>query len=174
MRAFTIGCPLGCRESACVELMTTLHGSAPSLRRRVGGCVPLEGTIAPARDPFKRLPMSRPQPPPKRKRGTRLNWDSLPSLSDVGVSKSYNCINISHTKIQNKTTIVVVFTLSHYHMHTVLSPIYIYKENYIFTFIDQSAEPTVMNPYSCAGPPECERSLSPSSVPTRTRAKLYA
>ena len=28
----------------------------PSLRRRVGGCVPLEGTVAPARDPFKRLP----------------------------------------------------------------------------------------------------------------------
>ena len=48
--------PPGCRGSACVELMTTLHGSASSLRRRVGGCVPLEGTIAPARDPFKRLP----------------------------------------------------------------------------------------------------------------------
>ena len=56
VRAFTIGCPLGCRGSACVELMTTLHGSAPSLRGRVGGCVPLEGTIALARDPFKRLP----------------------------------------------------------------------------------------------------------------------
>ena len=39
-----------------MELMTTLHGSAPSFQRRVGGCVPLEGTIAPARDPFKRLP----------------------------------------------------------------------------------------------------------------------
>ena len=39
-----------------MELMTTLHGSAPSLQRRVGGCVPLKGTIAPARDPFKRLP----------------------------------------------------------------------------------------------------------------------
>ena len=36
-----------------VEVMTTLHGSAPSLRRRVGGCVPPEGTIAPTRDPFK-------------------------------------------------------------------------------------------------------------------------
>ena len=46
--------PLGCRGSTCVELMTTLYGSASSLRRRVGGCVPLEGTIAPARDPFKR------------------------------------------------------------------------------------------------------------------------
>ena len=41
------------RKCACVELMTTLHESAPSLRRRVGGCVPLEGTIAHARDPFK-------------------------------------------------------------------------------------------------------------------------
>ena len=27
---------------------------APSLRRCVGGCVPFEGIIAPARDPFKR------------------------------------------------------------------------------------------------------------------------
>ena len=51
-----VGHPLGCRGSACVEVMTTLHGSAPSLRRRVGGCVPPEGTIAPAMDPFKRLP----------------------------------------------------------------------------------------------------------------------
>ena len=33
-----------------MELMSTLHGSAPSLHRRVGGCVPLEGTIALARD----------------------------------------------------------------------------------------------------------------------------
>ena len=46
--------PLGCRGSACVDVMTTLHGNTPSLWRRVGGCVPLEGTIAPARDPFKR------------------------------------------------------------------------------------------------------------------------
>ena len=38
-----------------MELMTTLHGSALSFLRQVGGCVPLEGTIALARDPFKRL-----------------------------------------------------------------------------------------------------------------------
>ncbi|KAL6343300.1 hypothetical protein AAG906_022375 [Vitis piasezkii] len=31
------------RGSACVEVMTTLHGSAPSLRRRAEGCVPLGG-----------------------------------------------------------------------------------------------------------------------------------
>ncbi|KAL6346813.1 hypothetical protein AAG906_002929 [Vitis piasezkii] len=30
--------PPGCRGSACVEVMTTLHGSAPSLRRRAEGC----------------------------------------------------------------------------------------------------------------------------------------
>ncbi|RVW90508.1 hypothetical protein CK203_031053 [Vitis vinifera] len=30
------------RGSACVEVMTTLHGSAPSLRRRAEGCVPPE------------------------------------------------------------------------------------------------------------------------------------
>ena len=45
--------PLGCRGSACVEVMTTLHGSSPSLRRRAEGCVPPEGTIASARDILK-------------------------------------------------------------------------------------------------------------------------
>ncbi|KAL6333992.1 hypothetical protein AAG906_000043 [Vitis piasezkii] len=39
---FTIGNPLGCRGSACVDVMSTLHGSAPSLLRRAEGCVPLE------------------------------------------------------------------------------------------------------------------------------------
>ena len=33
--------PLGCRGSAGVEVMTTLHGSTLSLRRRVRGCIPL-------------------------------------------------------------------------------------------------------------------------------------
>ena len=46
--------PPGCQGSACVELMTTLHASASSLRRCVEGSVPLEGVIAPTRDPFKR------------------------------------------------------------------------------------------------------------------------
>ncbi|RVW97566.1 hypothetical protein CK203_046540 [Vitis vinifera] len=41
------------RGSACVEVMTTLHGSAPSLRRRAEGCVPPEGMIASARDILK-------------------------------------------------------------------------------------------------------------------------
>ena len=53
LRGFTIGNPLGCRGSACVEVMTTLHGSALSLRRRAEGCVPPEGMIASARDPLK-------------------------------------------------------------------------------------------------------------------------
>ena len=44
---------MGCRGSACVEVMTTLHGSAPSLQRRAEGCVPPEGTIASTRDPLK-------------------------------------------------------------------------------------------------------------------------
>ncbi|KAL6332110.1 hypothetical protein AAG906_020792 [Vitis piasezkii] len=48
-----LGNPLGCRGSACVEVMSTLHGSAPSLRRRAEGCVPREGTIASARDLLK-------------------------------------------------------------------------------------------------------------------------
>ncbi|RVW79054.1 hypothetical protein CK203_048163 [Vitis vinifera] len=44
LRGFTIGKPLGCRGSACVEVMTTLYGSTPSLRRRAEGCVPPEGS----------------------------------------------------------------------------------------------------------------------------------
>ena len=44
---------MGCRGSACVEVMTTLHGSTPSLRRRVEGCVPPKGMIASARDLLK-------------------------------------------------------------------------------------------------------------------------
>ena len=42
-----------------------------------------------------------------------IYWDSLPALSDIGVSKSYNCINMLYTKIQNKTTTIVVFTVSY-------------------------------------------------------------
>ena len=44
---------LGCQCSACVGVMTTLHGSAPSFRRRAGGCVPSDGTIAFAMDLLK-------------------------------------------------------------------------------------------------------------------------
>ena len=36
-----------------MEVMTTLHGSALSLRRRVEGCVPSEGMITFARDILK-------------------------------------------------------------------------------------------------------------------------
>ena len=53
LRCFTIGNPLRCRGSAYVEVMTTLHGSALSLRRRVEGCVPSEGMITFARDILK-------------------------------------------------------------------------------------------------------------------------
>ena len=56
-------------------------------------------------------------------------------------------------------------------IYTVRSPIYIFK-NYAFTFTDQSMEPTVMNPYSCFGLPECGMSLSLSSLPTRIK-NLY-
>ena len=45
--------PPGMSRKCMCGGMTTLHGSAPSLRRRVGGFVPPEGTIAPTRDPFK-------------------------------------------------------------------------------------------------------------------------
>ena len=36
-----------------MEVMTTLHGSTPSLRRHAEGCVPSEGMIASARDLLK-------------------------------------------------------------------------------------------------------------------------
>ena len=45
--------PLGCRGSAYVEVMTTLHGNTSSFQRHVRGCIPLEGTIALTKDPFK-------------------------------------------------------------------------------------------------------------------------
>ena len=50
LRGFTIGTSLGCRVSACVDVMTTLHGSTPSLRRRAEGCIPPEGMITYSRD----------------------------------------------------------------------------------------------------------------------------
>ena len=52
-RGFTIGNPLGCRGSACVEMITILHGSAPSLRKREEGSISSEGMIAFARDLLK-------------------------------------------------------------------------------------------------------------------------
>ena len=57
VRAFTIGNPLGCQGSACVELMTTLHGRVSSLRKHAEGCVPLEGMIASIRDLLKSTPL---------------------------------------------------------------------------------------------------------------------
>ena len=41
------------RDNACVGVMTTLHGSAPSLWRCAEGCVPPEDTIASTRDLLK-------------------------------------------------------------------------------------------------------------------------
>ena len=72
-----------------------------------------------------------------------MYWDSLPVLSDVGMSNSYNCINISYTIIQNKTTTVVVFIVS----HTYSSESHLHIQNYTLQLHDQSAEPTMMNPY---------------------------
>ena len=53
VRAFAIGNSLGCRGSACVEVITTFHGSILSLWRRAEGYVSPDGTIASARDPLK-------------------------------------------------------------------------------------------------------------------------
>ena len=79
--------------------------------------------------------MSRPFPRPikaEREGGARLYWDSLPTFSDIGGPKSYNCIKISYTKIQNITTTVVVFTVLYTynlesHLHIQKLNIYIYK-----------------------------------------------
>ena len=60
--------------------------------------------------------LSRPFPRPtkaERGGGAKLYLDSLPAFSNISGSKSYNCIKISYTKIQNKTTTVVVFTVSY-------------------------------------------------------------
>ena len=46
-----------CRGSASVEVITTLHGSVSSLRRRIEGCVLSEGTIASTKDPLKSTPI---------------------------------------------------------------------------------------------------------------------
>ena len=43
--------PPGMRGSACVEVITTLHGSVLFFQRRAEGCVPSEGMIASFRDP---------------------------------------------------------------------------------------------------------------------------
>ncbi|RVW76910.1 hypothetical protein CK203_051576 [Vitis vinifera] len=53
-----LGNSLGCRGSACVEVMTTLHGSAPSFWRRAEGCVSPE---IQDETPYDSLP---PPPPP--------------------------------------------------------------------------------------------------------------
>ena len=92
-----------------------------------------------------------------------IYWDSLLTFSDIGGPKSYNRIKILYTKLQNKTTTVVVFTLS----YTYSSESYLHIQNYTLHLHDKSTEPTMMNPYSCAGPAECGRSLSPSFVPTQ-------
>ena len=50
-----LGNSLGKRGSACVEVMTTLHGSTPSPWRCAEGCIPLDDTIDSARDPLTHL-----------------------------------------------------------------------------------------------------------------------
>ncbi|RVW44639.1 hypothetical protein CK203_086910 [Vitis vinifera] len=50
-----LGNSLGKRGSACVEVMTTLHGNTSSPWRCAEGCVPSDDTIASARDPLTHL-----------------------------------------------------------------------------------------------------------------------
>ena len=91
----------------------------------------------------------------------------------MDISKSYNYINVTYTSPKQNYHRSGVYSVT----YTILSLIYMFK-NYTFTFTDQSAKPTVMNPYSCFGPVECGSSWTSSPIPTRikkkTRAKLYA
>ena len=47
-------------------------------------------------------------------------------------------------------------------------------KNYTFTITNQSAEPTVMNPYSCVGLVECGSSQTSSPIPTRIKNPFQA
>ncbi|KAL6312360.1 hypothetical protein AAG906_008020 [Vitis piasezkii] len=78
--------PLGTRGSACVEVMTTLHGSTPSPWRCAEGCVLPEGTIASARDPLTH-PFYPIEPPQPCKGFTLTDLDS-PSWIRVGTMAS--------------------------------------------------------------------------------------
>ena len=71
-----LGNPLGKRGSACVEVMTTLHGSTPSLWRRVEGCVPPNGIIASTRDPLTHPFYLIESPQPCRLAQTQLRFHS--------------------------------------------------------------------------------------------------
>ena len=114
--------------------------------------------------------MSCPHPPPNLdgRRGARLYWDSLPAFSNIGGPKSYNKIKISYTRYKNKTTTIVVFTVS---IHIVLSPIYIniYQKLYIYIYIIRAQNLQVMDPYKCTSPTVCGRSRTSSLVPTRIK-----
>ena len=121
--------------------------------------------------------MSCPFPRPtkaERGGGARLDWDSLLAFSDIGGLKSYNYFKISDTKIQNKTTTIVVFSVS---IHSPKSHLLIHIQKlYIYIYIFRAHNLHVVNPYKCADPAVYEKSRKSSSVPTRikTRAKLYA
>ena len=120
--------------------------------------------------------MSHPPPTPALadEGGAKLYWDSLAAFSDIGGPKSYNLIKISYTKIQNKTTTLVVFTVS---IHTVPSPIYIYIYKIVHLYLpNQSAKPTGDGTLQVCGQTLCRRSRTSSSISTRikTRAKLIA
>ena len=60
-----------------MEVMTTLHGSAPFLRRRVEGCIPSEGMIVSARDLLKSTHIRLEPPSPCRLSRRSFDWDAL-------------------------------------------------------------------------------------------------
>ena len=108
---------------------------------------------------------------PHRVRGARPYTETLylfflkPNLYLWVWPTTYNRIKISYTKLQIKITTVVVFTVS----YTYSFESHLHIQNYTLHLHDQSAEPTVMNPYWCAGPAVCGRSRTSSSVPARIK-----
>ena len=91
------------------------------------------------------IPISTRLADPNRVRGMRPYTGTSYLLYQTLVCPSLiTNINISYTKLQNKTTTVVVFTVS----YTYSSESHLHMQNYTLHLHDQSAEPTVMNPYS--------------------------
>ena len=102
------------------------------------------GSTRPGTNPEQ--PCHAPIPLPRRTMGVRDCTGTLYFLFQTLVGSSLIIESKYHIKmIQNKTTTVVVFTVS---IHTVLSPIYIYiyKKIVHLRLHNQSAEPTSDRP----------------------------
>ena len=121
-----------------------------------------------------------PNPPPRQTKGVRDCIGTLYFLFQTLVGPSLIIESKYHIKrIQNKTTTVVVFTVS---IHIVMSLIYIYiyiylyiyiyiyiQKLYIYIYIFRARNLHVVNPYKCVGLAVCGKSRTSSSVSTRIK-----